>query len=140
MPCRKLNAQHQPCFAPAPTSRHRFCGSRKWWSQRYFHSEHFKQENEKAITDHEAARAYFDEQSYGFGSGNRLPAIKELREQYAVHNTEKKNLWAKYHEVRNADKEIDNAWANVRTLLNIKDDAQIEQPEQKSPTKNAPSL
>ena len=103
-------------------------------------SEHFKQENEKAITDHEAARAHFDEQGYGFGSGNRLPAIKELREQYAVHNTEKKNLWAKYHEVRNADKEIDNAWANVRTLLNIKDDAQIEQPEQKSPTKNAPSL
>ena len=103
-------------------------------------SEHFKEENEKAITDHEAAVAYFNEQGYGFGSGNKLPTIKELREQYAVCNNEKKTLWAKYHEVKNADKEIDNAWANVRTLLNIKEATPIEQPEQKSPKRNAPSL
>ena len=103
-------------------------------------SEHFKEENHNAIADHEAAIAHFNEQGYGFGSGNKLPAIKELREQYAVRNNEKKTLWAKYHEVKNADKEIDNAWANVRTLLNIKDDAPIELLEQKSQQKNAPSL
>ena len=103
-------------------------------------SEQFKQETQKAIADHEAARAYFNEQGYGFGSGNKLPTIKELREQYAVHNTEKKVLWAKYHDVRNADKEIDNAWANVRTLLNINGDALIEQSGQRIPKRNAPSL
>jgi len=59
-----------------------------------------------------------------------------LREE----NANKKSLWAKYHEIRNADKEIDNAWANVRTLLNIDDDALIEQSGQRIPKRNAPSL
>ena len=103
-------------------------------------SEHFKQENHKAIADHEAARAYFDERGYGFASGNRLPQIKELREEYAVRNTEKKVLWAKYHEIKNADKEIENAWANVKTLLNINNDTTIERSEQKMTDKIAPSL
>jgi len=102
--------------------------------------EQFKQENTKAITDHEAARAYFDECGYGFGSGNKLPTIKELREQYATHNADKKSLWAKYHEVRNSDKEIDNAWQNVRTLLNLKEDNTIQVSEEKAPKRNAPSL
>ena len=103
-------------------------------------AEHFKRENIKSISDHEAARAYFSENGYGFGSGNNLPKIKELREEYAIRNTEKKILWAKYHEVKNADKEIENAWANVRTLLNITSKATIEPSEQKSPNRNAPSL
>ena len=102
--------------------------------------EQFKQENIQAITDHEAARAYFNECGYGFDSGNKLPTIKELREQYAIHNTEKKSLWAKYHELRNSDKEIDNAWANVKTLLNLKDEIAIAQPEEKPQQKNAPNL
>ena len=103
--------------------------------------EQFKQENIKAITDHEAARAYFDECGYGFRSGNRLPTIKELREQYATENANKKSLWAKYHEVRNADKEIDNAWQNVKTLLNLKDDVELEKGfEKKRSDKNAPDL
>ena len=102
--------------------------------------EQFKQENIQAITDHEAARAYFDERGYGFGSENKLPKIKELREQYAIYNTDKKSLWAKYHELRNSDKEIDNAWANVKTLLNLKDEIAVEQLEEKPKQKNAPSL
>jgi prefoldin subunit 5 len=117
--------------------------------------EQFREENSEAISAHEMARAYFDECGYGFGSGNRLPSIKELREQYATHNTEKKSLWAKYHDVRNSDKEIDNAWANVKTLLNLKDATEISaseialdeskpetgNDEMETPTKrNAPSL
>jgi len=103
--------------------------------------EQFKQENIKAITDHEAARAYFDECGYGFGSGNKLPTIKELQEQYATHNANKKSLWAKYHEVRNADKEIDNAWQNVKVLLNLKDDTDLDKDlEKKVSDKNAPNL
>ena len=91
--------------------------------------EQFRAENSKAISDHELARAYFDECGYGFGSGNRLPSIKELREQYATHNAEKKSLWAKYHDIRNSDKDIDNAWQNVRTLLNLKETTAISAPE-----------
>jgi len=69
-----------------------------------------------------------------------LPSIKELREQYAVNEANKKSLWASYHEIRNADREIDNAWANVKVLLNLKDEIEMEQPEQKPKKKNAPSL
>ena len=103
-------------------------------------TEQFKQENIKAISDHKAARAYFNDHGNGFGSGNSLPKIKELREEYAILDVEKKVLWAKYHEVKNAEKEVENAWANVRTLLNITNDTTIEPSEQKSPKRNAPSL
>jgi Zn-dependent oligopeptidase len=97
--------------------------------------EQFKQENIKAITDHEAAKTFFDEHGFGFGSDKKLPTIKELREEYAKLNTDKKILWAKYHETKNGNKEIDNAWANVRTLLNIKDDAMTLRPEEATPKK-----
>jgi len=97
----------------------------------------FRQDNAKAIADHEAARAYFDGNGYGFGSGNKLPSIKELREQYAVHNSNKKSLWAKYHEIKNTDKEIENAWANVKTLLKLKDEIILEE---KPKPRNAPNL
>ena len=102
--------------------------------------EQFRLENEKAITDHETARAYFDESGYGFSSVNKLPTIKELQEQYAKHTADKKSLWSQYHEIGNSGKEIDNAWQNVRTLLNLKDDATIEQSEKKAPTRNTTSL
>jgi len=99
--------------------------------------EQFRAENSKAISDHELARAYFNESGYGFGSGNRLPSIKELRELYAQQNAEKKSLWAKYHDIRNSDKELDNAWQNVCTLLNLKDEPEITK---EAPKRNAPGL
>ena len=102
--------------------------------------EQFREDNNKAIADHEAARAYFDEQGYGFGSDNKLPTIKELREQYANILSDKKSLWAKYHEVRNSDKEVDNAWLNVKTLLNLKDDEAINITKDKKERSNAPNL
>jgi len=87
--------------------------------------EQFRLENEKTITDHEMARTYFDECGYGFGTGNNLPRIAELRGQYAKHDATKKSLWSQYHEIRNSDKEIDNAWANVKAILNLKDEPEI---------------
>lgn len=99
--------------------------------------EQFKQENSQAISDHEAAKTYLNDNGYGFGSGNRLPSINELRGQYAKENTNKKSLWAKYHEVRNADKEIENAWGNVKTILNLPEDAPITK---EAPKRNAPNL
>ena len=101
-------------------------------------------ENAKAISDHEAAREYFDAHGYGFGAGNgnlnvqrahvqhELPTIKELREQYAIQNADKKSLWAKYHEIKNSDRDVENAWANVKTLLNI-GDAAAEASKEKEP-------
>jgi hypothetical protein len=99
--------------------------------------EQFKQENIKDIADHEAAKTYFNENGYGFESGNKLPTIKELREDYAKNNANKKSLWAKYHEIRNADKEIDNAWQNVKTILNLPEDDLIAKT---IPKKDAPNL
>jgi len=69
----------------------------------------FRTENDKAISDHESAREYFDVCGYGFESGNKLPQIAELREQCAQQQADKKSLWAKYHDIKNSDKEIDNA-------------------------------
>ena len=101
----------------------------------------FRRENLKIISDHEDARTYFNEQGYGFkNSENRLPTIKELREQYATLNTEKKIMWTKYHEIKNADKEIENAWANTKAILNVQDEIQIEPQKQKPPKRYVPSL
>ena len=100
--------------------------------------EQFRAEHEKAITDHEMARAYFDECGYGFGTGNSLPRIAELREQYAKHNADKKSLWSQYHELRNSDKEIDNAWANIKAILNLKDEPEIVAVEISKPDVEAP--
>ena len=102
--------------------------------------EQFREDNSKAINDHENATSYFSEQGYGFKSDNKLPTIKNLREQYATHNADKKSLWAKYHEIRNADKEIDNAWGNVKTLLNLKDSTDIIATRDNAKQPNAPNL
>ena len=102
--------------------------------------ERFRVENEKAILDHEMARAYFDECGYGFGSGNSLPKIAELREQYAKHNATKKSLWAQYHEIRNTDKEVDNAWANVKAILNLPEEPETPPMETTKPEIEIPEI
>ena len=97
----------------------------------------FLAENSLAIYEHESAKQYFNERGYGYSSGNKLPTIKELREEYAKHNAQKKILWANYHEVRTSNVEADNAWQNVSAILNLKKD---EKEQIKSETKDAPSL
>ena len=99
--------------------------------------EQFKQENIKAVTDHEAAKSYFDDNGYGFGSEKNLPSIKELRGEYAKENAHKKSLWGKYHEVRSGDREIDNAWQNVKSILNLPDYAPSAE---KAPKSKSPSM
>ena len=102
--------------------------------------EQFRAQNEKAITDHEMARAYFDECSYGFETGNRLPKIAELREEYAKHDAIKKSLWAQYHEIRNTDKEVDNAWANVKAILNLPEEPETPPMEITKPETEIPEI
>ena len=89
--------------------------------------EQFKCKNYREISAHDDARKYFSEQGFGFkNSENRLPAIKDLQEQYAIHNTTKRKLWDKYHEINRSDREIGNAWGNVKAILNVQDDIKIE--------------
>jgi len=59
------------------------------------------------------------------GKARKLPTINELRQQYATLNAKKNSLWAKYHDTRNADSGITNAWANVKTILNVQDEIVI---------------
>ena len=83
----------------------------------------FQEDNASAIANHESAKEYFDQHGYGYNSGNRLPSIKDLRGEYAKHESKKKILWGKYHQVRTMDKDADNAWKNVKAILNL----QVEQ-------------
>ena len=87
----------------------------------------FRRENSKAVSDYEDAREYFSEHGYGFKDGeNNLPTIEDLKKQYAVQNTAKCKLWDKYHEINRSDREIGNAWGNVKAILNVQDDIKIE--------------
>ena len=88
-------------------------------------SEKFIAENAKALLDYETAVDYFRKCGYGFDSDNTLPTISELKQDYAKHDAAKKSLWAKYHEIRNGDKEIENAWGNVRAILNLDNDTEF---------------
>ena len=83
-------------------------------------SDEFWQQYNETITAHELAKEYFDKCGYGYGSGDKLPTIKELREEYAKLNLHKKSQWENYYTVKNSGVETDNAWRNVSTILNLK--------------------
>jgi len=52
--------------------------------------------------------------------------MKYLKEKYATLNTEKKVLGSEYQELRHSEKDIDNAWQNVKAILNIEDNVSVE--------------
>ena len=86
--------------------------------------------------DYETAVDYFRRCGYGFDGDNTLPAIAELKQDYAKHDAAKKSLWAKYHEIRNGDKEISNAWGNVRAILNLDNDKEFAPQKFEMPAQN----
>jgi len=98
--------------------------------------EQFRAENAKVISDYEMAIDYFNRCGYGFDDKNTLPTISELKQDYAKHDTTKKSLWTKYHEIRNADREIANAWGNVKAILNLDDDAEFMSRQLEMPSQN----
>jgi hypothetical protein len=75
-------------------------------------SRKFLAENEKAITDHKAAKAYFNEQKL-----EKLPTIKMLKQEYASLVAEKKKLYSSYNTARSRMQEILLAQQNVKMLL-----------------------
>ena len=82
-------------------------------------SKKFLSENEKAITDHKAAKAHFDGLKL-----TKLPTINTLKQEYAALAADKKKLYGSYHQARNFMQEILLAEQNTRMLLNYRDNEQ----------------
>ena len=80
------------------------------------YSKKFYGENEKAINDCKAAKAYFDEKGL-----TKLPAINSLKQEYAALTAEKKKLYSGYSAARNHMQEILMAQQNVHQLLDYRD-------------------
>ena len=74
----------------------------------------FRQENEKAIATAEEAKAFFD--SLGL---DKLPTIKELREEYSVLSQEKQNCYQAKNEMRHYVYDLQSAKKNAEMLLGI---------------------
>jgi len=79
-------------------------------------SKKFYSENEKAITDCKAAKAFFDEKGLA-----KLPTINSLKQEYATLSAEKKKLYSGYHAARNYMQEILMAQQNVQMLLDYRE-------------------
>jgi hypothetical protein len=82
-------------------------------------SKKFLTENEKAITDHKTAKAFFDDLKL-----EKLPTINMLKQEYAAHAAEKKNLYTQHRTAKNHMQEILLAKQNVETLLKYRDTEQ----------------
>jgi FtsZ-binding cell division protein ZapB len=74
----------------------------------------FRADNEKAIATAEEAKAYFD--SLGL---EKLPTIKELREEYSVLSQEKQNCYQARNEMRRHVFDLQSAKTNAEMLLGI---------------------
>ena len=74
----------------------------------------FRQENEKAIATVEEAKAYFD--SLGM---EKLPSIKELREEYSALSQERQNCQQVKKEMKQHVYDLQSAKANAEMLLGI---------------------
>ena len=80
-------------------------------------SKKFYAENEKAIEDCKAAKAFFDAQGLA-----KLPTINSLKQEFASLTAEKKKLYAGHSTARNFMQEILMAQQNVQQLLNYRDE------------------
>jgi len=85
----------------------------------------FKQDNLKSLTAYSEASKYFNENGYGTWGGFEMPKFADTQKRYAETLAEKKKLWARYHAMKNEIGEAKNAWANVKTLLNVQDEIEI---------------
>ena len=79
-------------------------------------SKKFYAENEKAINDCKAAKAFFDEKGLA-----KLPTMNSLKQEFATLTAEKKKLYAGYSAARNDMQEILMAQQNVQQLLDYRD-------------------
>ena len=88
------------------------------------YSKKFLEEHRQEITLHKAAKEYFDQLP-----GDKLPTIKALNEEYASLLAEKKKISSNYYPARSEMKEYVTAERNVRTFLEIGEEAERKQKE-----------
>ena len=69
---------------------------------------------------HRAAKKYFDELSM-----MKLPSINQLKQEYATLASERKTLYADYHQLKDLSRELSVARVNAERILGITPDAQI---------------
>jgi len=86
----------------------------------------FRQDNEKAIATIEEAKAYFD--SLGL---EKLPTIKELREEYSTLSQEKHNCQQAKNEMKQYVFDLQSAKQNAEMLLGIDGEPAAEQTKSK---------
>ena len=82
----------------------------------------FWRDNEKALTAYTEASKYFHENGYGTWGGFEMPKFADTQQKYTETLAEKKKLWARYHTIKKELTSASNAWANVKTLLNVPDE------------------
>ncbi|MCD8123054.1 MAG: hypothetical protein LUE65_12635 [Clostridiales bacterium] len=88
--------------------------------------EKFYEEHRSDITVHEAAKKYFDSLHL-----QKLPTIKELKQEYAVLSAENKKLYPEQKAARKEMIDLLTAKNNVERFLEIK----IEQPDREEKKK-----
>lgn len=88
------------------------------------YSKKFLEEHRPEITLHKAAKEYFDQLP-----GDKLPTIKALNEEYASLLAKKKKISSNYYPARSEMKEYVTAERNVRTFLEIGEEAERRQKE-----------
>jgi len=113
----------------------------KRYQNTQFHEQpQFWHDNEKELSAYKEANEHFSFYLYTAekaGKARKMPTINELRQQYATLTAKKNSLWQKYHDTRNSDSGISNAWANVKTILNVPDEIVLSK---QPPKRKAPSL
>ena len=80
------------------------------------YSKKYLAEHEGAISDHKAAKKFFDEQKL-----EKLPTFKMLQQEFAALTVEKKMLYAEYHPARKYMQDILVAKQNAEQFLKIRD-------------------
>ena len=86
------------------------------------YSKKFREEHEKEILLHQAAKNTFDDMG-----GKKLPKIKELQAEYARLLEKKKKTYAEYRRSREEMRELLVAKANVDCLLKMDEEQKKEQ-------------
>ena len=81
------------------------------WNEKFF------EEHRTDLTLHQTAKNHFDK--LGYSKNNPLPKIDALKQEWAVLEAEKKNLYRDYHELKDQRKELLTAKSNCEWLLGI---------------------
>jgi len=76
------------------------------------------------ITLHTAAKKYFNES--GYGKDKKLPAIADLKQEYAALAAEKKKLYSGYRSAKSNAQDLLVAKGNADRMLGIKAEGQIQ--------------